>query len=190
MGEAGKEALQIGFDRSIKLAFHGQSGAASTVRVGVQPGQLPASVGAACERTALDADHVAGQADQDRREGGASRTVCDIPTDRGGSAAEDLCGDIGADTTICCDLTEAHTDMTTVNPSSTQQNPEACAVALSQRPSKPPSRAFKPRSVARNRPNRLAPGRKGEVFTWFSWGVVILVPEWPGDGAGQGSFGK
>ena len=80
--------------------------------------------------------------------------------------------------------------MTAVNPSSSQQNLGACDVAGPQRPSKLPSCAFKPRSVVRNRPNHLVPSQEGEVFTWFSRGQVILVPAWPGDGAGQGSFGR
>ena len=39
-------------------------------RPGVQPGQLPATAGAAEGRSALVADHAAGQADQDWRKGG------------------------------------------------------------------------------------------------------------------------
>jgi hypothetical protein len=31
----------------------------------------------------------------------------------------------------------------------------------------------------------------GRAFAWFArGGGAMLVPEWPGDGAGQGSFGK
>ena len=72
-------------------------------------------------REGLDADDAAGQADQDKGEGGASRTVCDVPTGRSGGGVEDLCGGVGADTTLRCDLTEASIDVTALNPSSTQQ---------------------------------------------------------------------
>jgi hypothetical protein len=45
--------------------------------------------------------------------------------------------------------------------------------------------------LAKQRQHRLAPRGEGEALTWSSrGGGDILVPEWPGDRAGQGSFGK
>ena len=62
----------------------GQSGAAATVRAGLQPGELSAAGGAAASGASLDTDDAAGEIDQDRGEGGSP-----FPEDRlsdGGSS--------------------------------------------------------------------------------------------------------
>ena len=51
----------------------------AAVRADVQPGELPAEVGAADVREALVADDASGQADQDRGEGFPPVQVPDIP---------------------------------------------------------------------------------------------------------------
>ena len=81
------------------------------------------AIGTAGVRAALNADHATGQIDQDGYEGRASRTVRNIPTGRGGSAAESLRRGLDADTTIRCDHAEASTDMMGVNRSPCQQTP-------------------------------------------------------------------
>ena len=59
-----------------------QSGTSSTVCASVQLGELPPATGAAVGGEALVADYAAGQADQDRCEGGASRTLQLVLHDR------------------------------------------------------------------------------------------------------------
>jgi len=61
--------------------------AAATLRPGVQPGQLPAEVGAAEVREALVADHATGEADQDWGEGGAGTPTKPRISDRGEARA-------------------------------------------------------------------------------------------------------
>ena len=97
---------------------------AATVRPGVQPGQLSAAIGAAGECAALEPDHAIGQFDQDRCKDGTSPPVRDLPDGRAGGAAEGLRRDLGANTTIRCDLDQASTYMTALNPSPRKQTPE------------------------------------------------------------------
>jgi hypothetical protein len=61
---------------------------AATVRSGVQHRELPATAGPAAARQALDLDHTAGKADQDRCEHGSPLEVCKAPTGRGGGSLE------------------------------------------------------------------------------------------------------
>ena len=65
----------------------GQSGAAATVRVGLQLGQLPAAGGAAPGGASPDVDDVAGGIDQDRGEGRASFPAGDLPNGGSGGPA-------------------------------------------------------------------------------------------------------
>ena len=65
--EANPTVLRGGVDATVVSAVRRQPGTIAVARAGVQPGQLPTSGGAAAECGALDADHAAGQADQDRR---------------------------------------------------------------------------------------------------------------------------
>ena len=66
---------------------------------GLQPGELPPVVGAAETRQALVVDDAAGEADQDRREGGDAREVRHLPDGRGCRAQATVPGDPGADWT-------------------------------------------------------------------------------------------
>ena len=50
----------------------------------------------------LDADHDAGEVDQDRCEGGASREVREAPTGRSGGFAKTVCRHPGAHPTAAC----------------------------------------------------------------------------------------
>ena len=65
----------------------------AVVRLGLQPGQLPAAAGLAETGATLVADDAAGEADQDRGQGDAAREVRDVPTGRGGRDAELVRGD-------------------------------------------------------------------------------------------------
>src|SRR5271170_2083037 len=58
-------------DKAVLSRFCGQSGAAATVRAGLQSGQLSAAVGAAPVGASLDVDDAAGETDQDWCEGRA-----------------------------------------------------------------------------------------------------------------------
>ncbi len=80
-------------DAAIVPEFQGQSGAASAIRPGVQLGELPAAVGTAEVGEALVIDHAAGEAHQDRRQGGSTREVRDVPDGRGGSSTRVACSD-------------------------------------------------------------------------------------------------
>jgi len=70
-------------DPAVVLSLRRQSGAPSTVRAGIQPGELPASFGAAKGGEALVADDAAGEAHQDRGEGRHARAVRYLPASRG-----------------------------------------------------------------------------------------------------------
>ena len=58
------------------------------MRAGVQPGQLPAEVGTACQREALDDDNVAGETDQDRCEDSGPFAARVLPDGRGSGSAQ------------------------------------------------------------------------------------------------------
>ena len=85
--------------------LRGQPGSASVVRLGIQPGQLPASAGAAPFGEALVTDDAAGEAGQDRREGRHARAVRGLPDGRGGRAQAAVPGDPGSHSTVApaCD---------------------------------------------------------------------------------------
>jgi hypothetical protein len=73
----------------------GQPGAAATVRVGLQLGQLPAAGGVAPGGAALDVDDVAGEADQDWGEGRAPCPAGGLPDGGGGGPARVVPGHSG-----------------------------------------------------------------------------------------------
>ncbi len=74
-------------DPAFRSRLCGQTGAAATVRAGLQPGQLSAASGAAPSGAALDVNDAAGEADQDRGEGRAPLTAGGFSDGRGGGAA-------------------------------------------------------------------------------------------------------
>src|SRR5271155_777760 len=79
--------------------FCGQSGAAATVRAGLQFGQLPATGGAAASGAALDIDDVAGETDQDWCEGGSPFPEDHLPDGGSGGAERVVPDDFGTDWT-------------------------------------------------------------------------------------------
>jgi len=76
MDQGGEVRSQV--DATVLSPLHCQSGAAATVRVGLQPGQFPATTGSAAACPALVADDAPRKADQDRGEDRASRALCDV----------------------------------------------------------------------------------------------------------------
>src|SRR5271170_40183 len=115
-------------DPAFVSRFRGQPGAAATVRVGLQSGQLPAAGGAAPSGASLDIDDVAGETDQDRGEGRAS-----FPEDRladggsGGAArvVPDYFGtDWPAEIGNCDDRMKADPDKTTTTTEVVSSQPE------------------------------------------------------------------
>ncbi len=66
-------------DAFVLTEFQRQPSAASTLRPGVQLGELLAAVGIAKVREALVVDHAAREADQDRGEGCPPLQVRNIP---------------------------------------------------------------------------------------------------------------
>jgi hypothetical protein len=72
--------------------LRGQSGSASALCLGVQPGQLPAEAGAAAVGEALVADHASGEAHQDRSEGRHARPVRGLPDGGGGYSSPPVRG--------------------------------------------------------------------------------------------------
>ena len=69
--------------RTVMSQLPQQRGASSAARLGLQPGQLHANIGFAEGGRALVVDHAAGEAGEDRREGGQSRAVRHLPTSGG-----------------------------------------------------------------------------------------------------------
>src|SRR5262249_46137590 len=95
--QGGQECGEV--DQAVVPALQGQRGALAVVRVGVQPGELPAAAGPAEVSEALDADHAPREADQDRSEGRVAREVHRLPAGRGRGAAEAVRGDSDPDRT-------------------------------------------------------------------------------------------
>ena len=62
-----------------QAAASSQSSQISAVCVGLQPGQLPAAIGSAGQRTTLVTAQHPGQADQDRGQGSSPRTTSNLP---------------------------------------------------------------------------------------------------------------
>ncbi len=89
-------------DAAVVPELQRQPGAASAIRAGVQPGELPASVGAAEVREALVVDHAAGEAAQDRSKRGPAFQVRDFSDGRRGCAARVVRGDLGAHPAVRC----------------------------------------------------------------------------------------
>jgi hypothetical protein len=93
--KGGQERPEV--DAAIVLSVQGQSGPATTFRVGVQPGELPASTRAASAGADVVPDDPAREADQARREGGASRAGGDVPVGGGSGPARVVRGHPGSD---------------------------------------------------------------------------------------------
>src|SRR5271170_7404817 len=72
-------------DAPVLSRLCGQPSAVAAICAGVQSGQLSASGRVAPSGAALDADDVAGETDQDRREGGAPFAAGDLPDGGGGN---------------------------------------------------------------------------------------------------------
>jgi len=75
----------------------GESGAAATVRVGLQLGQLPTAISAALSSAALDVDDIAEETDQDRGEGCAPFPADHLPDGGGGGSERVVPGHSGRD---------------------------------------------------------------------------------------------
>jgi hypothetical protein len=84
-------------DAPVLSRLCGQSGAAATVRAGLQSGQLPTSGGVAAIGASLDTDDVAGETDQDRGESGAPFSEDCLPDGRGGGSQRVVPGYTGKD---------------------------------------------------------------------------------------------
>jgi hypothetical protein len=104
----GKSAVR--WTRLSCCRFH-DNHAAATVCAGVPPGELPATPGVAEGSKAPVADDAAGEADQDRGEGGASRAVRDLPTGGGGRAEMALSDHPRVDSAVHSAPAEVFTDM-------------------------------------------------------------------------------
>src|SRR5207253_9585883 len=78
-------------------AVQGQLGTVAAVRLGVQPVELPSATGATEADPGLDADDAAGEAHQDRGQGGQPLQVRHLSAGGGGGAPPAVCGDFGAD---------------------------------------------------------------------------------------------
>ena len=87
-------------DAAVLSSVHRQSGAAATVRVGLQPGPFPAATGSPQTREPLVSNHVAGEIDQDRSEDRPSCLVRDDSAGGGGDSLSILSGDPAADRTV------------------------------------------------------------------------------------------
>src|SRR5664279_4502172 len=86
-------------DKAVLSRLCGQSGAAATIRAGLQSGQLSAAGGAAPSGASLDIDDVAGEADQDWCESCAPFPEDRLPDGGSGSAARVVPDDFGTDWT-------------------------------------------------------------------------------------------
>src|SRR5271154_2064556 len=84
-------------DKAVLSRLCGQSGAAATIRAGLQSGQLSAAGGAAPSGASLDIDDVAGETDQDWGEGCAPFPEDRLPDGGGGCAARVVPGHSGKD---------------------------------------------------------------------------------------------
>src|SRR5262245_23722783 len=93
--QGGQERGEV--DEAVVPAVPGQRGALAAVRPGLQPGELPSATGAAQADPGLDADDAAGEADQDRGQGGRPRQVRHLPAGRSRGAAAVVRPDLGAD---------------------------------------------------------------------------------------------
>jgi hypothetical protein len=89
--QGGQERCQM--DEALLPDVQGQSDAFATVRLGLQPGELPATTGTASRCRALVANDTAREAGEDRSQGDAARQVRHIPTGRGGRATAVVCRD-------------------------------------------------------------------------------------------------
>ncbi len=80
MDQGGQVCRQV--DAAVVPELQRQTGAASTIRPGVQPRKLPTPVGVAEVGEALVADHAAQDADQDRSKGRPAFQVRDFSDGR------------------------------------------------------------------------------------------------------------
>ncbi len=89
-------------DAAIVSDLQRQPGTASAIRSGVQPRELPTSVGAAEVGEALVVDHTTREAHQDRSQGGEALGVRDLPDGRGGGSTRVVCSDPGPHPALRC----------------------------------------------------------------------------------------
>ncbi len=73
-------------DEAVVPELQRQPGAASAIRDGMQPEELPASVGAAEVREALVVEDATGEADHERGQSGSGCEVRNVPNGRSGGA--------------------------------------------------------------------------------------------------------
>jgi len=81
MDQGGQECRQV--DSALLPDLPGKPRSSATLRLGVQPRELPPPAGTSKERAAVVADHAEGEARQDRCHGHPARQVRDVPA--GGS---------------------------------------------------------------------------------------------------------
>jgi len=89
--KAGKNAVK--WTKAFLPHVQGQPGPLAVVRLGLQPGQLPAAAGLAETGATLVPDDAAGKADQDWGQGDAALQLRDVPTSGSGGDAELVRGD-------------------------------------------------------------------------------------------------
>jgi hypothetical protein len=156
---------------------------APAARARLQPRHLPADAGAAGGGGAVDADHPAGEAGQDRRQGGEPRPLRHLPDGRGGGAAAAVRGGAVAHRPAAG---AAGIGVRPVRGGRTGKRRARCASMDGRRqvpapPSPPSRRSTGPGSVRRRlRPNRIAAqapmGGPCPIPPWASGECRITTP--------------
>ena len=107
-----RRLIRLELDTTFLSRLCGQSGSTAIVHPGLQSGQLPAAIGVTPEGEALVFDHLAGETGEDRSQSRESLRLCHFSDGRGGSAADTIQGDSGADWTIVAASTAGEDGMT------------------------------------------------------------------------------
>ena len=94
--EPGNEEVRSNLQAAVRF----EPSEARPVRAGLQPGELSVSIGPADEDQALVASQPVGETDQNRREGGAERSLHHLPNGGGGGLQGCLRGNPGSDQPI------------------------------------------------------------------------------------------
>ena len=126
-----RRQVRFEMDASLLPPLRRQPGSAATICSGIRPGQLPALSGTTTGCAALVADDIAGEADQDRGQDRASRSIRDVPDGGGGHLSQIVSGDFAADRTIASGTTRTgdvsrRPTMPANAPSVTQSSGENC----------------------------------------------------------------